>query len=116
MPTHRTRQETPTPQSPESPESPPAAPPVVPQRSARRATARRAHNRRVTARLHKDDVDERIAGFLEAHPDSTTGEIAKGLDADRGTVAAVVSHLARASELADDDATERSRPEPPAVT
>lgn len=73
--------------------------PVVPQRSARRATARRASNRRATARQRKDDVAGRIIEYLQEHPQSTTGDMAKGLNANRGTIAAEVSHLERACEL-----------------
>jgi hypothetical protein len=72
---------------------------VVPQRSARRATARRASNRRATARQHKDDIDGRILGYVKEHPRSTTGDVAKGLNADRGTIAAEVSHMVRAGEI-----------------
>ena len=72
------------------PPTPPASTlvtaPAVPQRSARRATARRASNRRATARLHKDDIEERISDYLNDHPLSTTGDLAKGLNADRGEV------------------------------
>jgi hypothetical protein len=76
--------------------------PVVPQRSARRATARRASNRRATARLHKDDLEERVSDFLNDHPLSTTGDLAKGLNVDRGKVAAARSHIANAGETAKD--------------
>jgi hypothetical protein len=75
------------------------APPVVPQRSTRRATARRASDRRATAREHKDDIDGRIIGYVKEHPQGTTGDMAKGLNADRGTIAAEVSHMVRAGEL-----------------
>jgi hypothetical protein len=78
---------------------------VVPQRSARRATARRASNRRATARQRKDDVEGRVTEYLKDHPQSTTGDIAKGLNADRGTIAAALSHMARASETTTDYAT-----------
>ena len=70
-----------------------------PQRSTRRATARRASNRRATARQHKDDIDGRIADYVKEHPQSTTGDMAKGLNADRDTIAAEVSHMVRAGEL-----------------
>ena len=76
------------------------APAVVPQRSTRRATARRASDRRATARQHKDDIDGRIIGYVKEHPQGTTGDMAKGLNADRGTIAAEVSHMVRAGELA----------------
>jgi hypothetical protein len=73
--------------------------PAVPQRSARRATARRASNRRATARERKDDVEWRIVEYLKDHPQSTTGNIAKGLNADRGTIAAGLSRIVRASDV-----------------
>lgn len=73
--------------------------PAVPQRSARRATARRASNRRATARQHKDHIDGRIFEYVKDHPQSTTGGMAKGLNANRGTIAAEVSHMVRAGEI-----------------
>jgi hypothetical protein len=83
----------------EAPRAAPVTVPVVPQRSTRRATARRASHRRATARQCKDDVDGRIVHYLKDHPHSTTGEIAKRLNVDRGTVAAGVSHMVRANEI-----------------
>ena len=79
--------------------APPVVPPVVPQRSTRRATARRASDRRATARQHKNDIDGRIIGYVKEHPEGTTGDMAKGLNADRGTIAAEVSNMVRAGEL-----------------
>jgi predicted HTH transcriptional regulator len=70
---------------------------VLPQRSARRATARRASSRRATARRRKDNVDGRIVEYLKDHPQSTTGDIAKALNADRGTIAAGLSHIVEAN-------------------
>lgn len=81
------------------PESTPVTLPVVPQRSARRATARRASTRRATARQRKDDVEGRIIEYLKDRPQSTTGDMAKALNANRGTIAAGVSHVVRASEI-----------------
>ena len=76
-----------------TPESTLVASPVVPRRSARRATARRASIRRAAARQHKDDVERRIIEYLKHRPKSTTGDMAKALNANRGAVAAaVVSH------------------------
>jgi|GEM_PF-2528951 len=72
---------------------------VVPQRSTRRATARRASNRRATARQHKDDIDGRIFEYVKHHPQSTTGDMAKGLNANRGTIATEISHMLRAGDL-----------------
>ena len=78
--------------------------PVVPQRSARRATARRASNRRATARLHKDNVEERVREYLTERPLCTTGDLAKGLNVDRAKVAAARSHIANAGETTRDRA------------
>jgi hypothetical protein len=80
--------------------------PVVPRRSARRATARRASARRATARQRKDDVEGRIVDYLKDHPQSTTGDIAKGLNADRITIAAGRSHIARVSDVNNGQAAE----------
>ena len=81
------------------PESAPTAAATVPQRSMRRAPARRASTRRAAARQHKDDIDGRIVEYVKDHPQSTTGDMAKGLNASRGTIAAEVSHMMRAGEL-----------------
>jgi hypothetical protein len=99
MQTQRTVDSAPTPWSPDST---PVTFSVVPQRSTRRATARRASSRRAAARQHKDDVDGRIVGYLKDHPQSTTGDIAKGLNASRDTIAAGLSHIARASHTQED--------------
>jgi hypothetical protein len=72
---------------------------AVPQRSARRATARRASSRRATARLRKDDVEGRIVGYVQDHPHSTIGDIAKGLNVHRGTIAAERANIVRASDI-----------------
>ena len=93
MQTQRTVDRSPTPPLPEP------TLPVVPQRSARRATARRASTRRATARQRKDDIERHIIAYLKDHPQGTTGDIAKGLNANRGTIAAGLSHLARANEI-----------------
>ena len=83
MPPHRTVDEAPTPQPPASTL---VTAPVVPQRSARRATAR----------LHRDDIEERVSEYLNDHPLCTTGDLAKGLNVDRAEVAAARSHIANA--------------------
>ena len=96
MQAQRTVDGAPTPRSPDSTLVPA---PVVPARSARRATARRASKRRATARQRKDDIEGRIVEFLNDHPRSTTGDIAKGLNANRATIAAELWHIARASDI-----------------
>jgi hypothetical protein len=77
------------------PESTLVAPSPVPQRSARRATARRARGRRASARQHRDAAEGRIVEYLNDHPQRTTGDLAKGLNANRDTIAARVAHLVR---------------------
>ena len=96
MQAQRTVDAAPTPQSPESTL---VTVPVVPARSARRATARRA-----TARQRKDDIEGRIVEFLKDHPRSTTGDIAKGLNANRATIAAGLWHIVRATNIGKDSA------------
>ena len=96
MTTQRTVDGAPTPQSPDSTLD---TLPVVPRRSARRATARRASIRRATARERKAHVEGRISEYLKDHPQSTTGDIAKALNANRDTIAAGLSHIARASDV-----------------
>jgi capsid protein len=96
MNTQRTVDGAPTPQSPDSTL---VTASMVPPRSARRATARRASSRRATARERKDDVQGRIIEYLKDHPQSTTGDIAKAVNADRDTIAAELSHIARASDV-----------------
>jgi hypothetical protein len=86
------------PPTPQSPDPTPVTVPVVPRRSARRATARRASSRRATAREQKDDIEGRIVEYLKHHPHSTTGDIAKALNANRDTIAAALSHTASARD------------------
>jgi hypothetical protein len=107
MPPHRTVGEVPTPHPSASTL---ASTPVVSQRSARRATARRASSRRATARLHKHDIEERVSEYLNDHPLCTTGDLAKGLNLDRGKVAAARSHIANAGETANDHTLVEGRP------
>ncbi len=77
-----------------------AAPNVVaPARSVRRATARRASNRRAIARSRQDDSETRIIDFLAQHRESTAGDIAKGLNLDPASVSAHLTQLAKAGEI-----------------
>lgn len=71
----------------------------APQRSVRRATARRASSRRATARERKGDIGERIAGYLADHPQSTAGDVAKGLNANRNTMATRLSRMVKQGEI-----------------
>ena len=71
-----------------------------PARSLRRATARRASSRRAVARARKGDTKGRIVEYLAKHPGSTAGEVAKGLNLNRGSVSTRLTQLARLGEIA----------------
>jgi hypothetical protein len=71
----------------------------VPARSLRRATARRASKRRAVARSRQLDTKASIIAFLSEHPGSTAGEVAKGLDLNRGSVSNRLSALAKLGEI-----------------
>jgi hypothetical protein len=70
-----------------------------PRRSVRRATARRASTRRATARQRKGDVAGRIIDYLKDHPQSTAGDVAKALNANRNTTATRLSQMAKTGEI-----------------
>ena len=70
-----------------------------PPRSQRRATAVRASKRRATARVRKGDTKESIFEFLAKHPGSTAGDVAKGLNLNRGSVSSRLTQLAKAGEI-----------------
>jgi hypothetical protein len=72
---------------------------AAPARSVRRATARRASNRRATARSRQADSETHITDFLAYHPESTAGDIAKGLNLDRANVSTHLTQLAKAGEI-----------------
>jgi predicted transcriptional regulator len=69
--------------------------PSAPSRSGRRATARRASSRRATARSRKSDTASRIVDYLEKHPNSTAGDLAKGLDLKRNSVSTKLTQMAK---------------------
>jgi hypothetical protein len=72
----------------------------APKRSTRRATARRASSKRATARKLKRDLGEEIVLFLEQHPNSTAGDIAKGLNLNRNSVATRLTQMTKAGTIA----------------
>jgi predicted HTH transcriptional regulator len=76
---------------------------AAPPRSQRRATARRASKRRATARARKGDTKASIVEFLAKHPRSTAGEVAKGLNLNRGSVSSRLTQLAKAGEIKKTD-------------
>ncbi len=65
----------------------------------RRATARRASNRRATARSRQSDTEARIIDFLSQHPESTAGDLAKGLNLNPGNVSTRLTQLAKTGEI-----------------
>jgi predicted transcriptional regulator len=72
---------------------------LAPARSVRRATARRASKRRATARSRQGDTEASIVDFLAEHPGSTAGDLAKGLNLDRGSVSPRLTQLAKAGAI-----------------
>jgi hypothetical protein len=73
--------------------------PAPAQRSVRRATAHRASSRRATARVRKGDIEERIIDYLKAHPESTAGDVAKGVSANRNTTATRLSKMVKTGTI-----------------
>ena len=73
--------------------------PAAPIRSVRRATARRASNRRAYARSRQSDSAASIIDFLAHHPRSTIGDVAKSLNLDPEHVATCLTHLTNAGEI-----------------
>ncbi len=72
---------------------------AAPARSMRRSTARRASNRRATARTRQGDTKASIIDFLSRHPGSTAGAIAKGLNLNRGSVSTRLTQLAKTGQI-----------------
>ena len=72
---------------------------AAPVRSVRRATARRASNRRAVARSRQGDTTASMIEFLGQHPSSTADDLAKGLNLNPGSVASRLSQLAKAGEI-----------------
>ena len=71
----------------------------TPPRSKRRATATRASRRRATARSRQPDVKARIVAYLDKHPNSTAGDVAKGLNLARNSTATRLTQMAKAGEI-----------------
>jgi predicted Rossmann fold nucleotide-binding protein DprA/Smf involved in DNA uptake len=72
---------------------------VAPARSVRRATARRASTRRATARRRQHDTTAPIVEFLNKHPQSTAGDLAKSLNLDPESVSTSLNQLVIAGDI-----------------
>lgn len=72
---------------------------AVPSRSNRRATSRRASKRRATARTRQGDTASRIVDYLGKHPNSTAGDLAKGLDLRRNSVSTKLTQMAKQGKI-----------------
>ena len=68
-------------------------------RAKRRATARRASTRRATARRRQGDTKAKIVEFLSKHPQSTAGDVARGLNLNRNSVSTRLASMAKAGEI-----------------
>jgi hypothetical protein len=73
--------------------------PSVPSRSRRRGNARRASSRRNGARSRQSDTATRISEFLAEHPNSTAGDVAKGLNLRRNSVSTKLTQMAKAGTI-----------------
>ena len=78
-------------------------PAAVPARSLRRASARRASKRRAQARALRPDTKVLVVGYLEKHPGSTAGALAKGIDVNRSTVSSCLAQLVRLGSIHKDE-------------
>jgi predicted transcriptional regulator len=72
---------------------------AAPARSVRRGTARRASTRRAVARSRQDDTSARIIEFLARHPQSTAGDLGRGLNLDPENVSTYLNQLANAGDI-----------------
>lgn len=72
---------------------------AAPSRSRRRSQARRASSRRSTSRSRRGDTAQRIVEYLDKHPNSTAGDLAKGLNLKRNSVSTKLTQMAKAGQI-----------------
>jgi predicted transcriptional regulator len=72
---------------------------AAPARFVRRATTRRASDRRATARSRQSDTEASIIDLLAQHPGSTAGDLAKGLNLNPESVSTRLTQLAKNGEI-----------------
>jgi hypothetical protein len=70
-----------------------------PGRSVRRSTSRRASSRYAAARNRQHNTTARIIEFLTGRPQSTAGDLTRGLDLDPEAVSACLSRLRKAGDI-----------------
>ena len=63
------------------------------------ATAPKRSTRRAAGRQRQSDVQARIIDFLQDHPNSTAGDVAKALNANRNAIATRLSQMVKAGEI-----------------
>jgi hypothetical protein len=68
-------------------------------RVQRRSTARRASTRRATARSRQSDTKDLIIDYLRKHDGSTAGDVAKGLNLNRNSVATRLTQMTKAGDI-----------------
>jgi predicted ArsR family transcriptional regulator len=78
-------------------------------RSQRRATARRASSRRARTRSRRSDTTAQITAYLGAHPGSTAGDIAKGLNLKRNSISTRLTQMAKAGDIKKADRGYKSK-------
>ena len=75
----------------------------APARSLRRASARRASKRRAQVRALRPDTKALIVEYLDKHPGSTAGAVAKGIDVNRSTVSSSLAQLVTLGRIHKDE-------------
>lgn len=94
----------------------PAAPSQDKARHTKRVEkASRARRRRAEIKPLRRDLVAEVLDFLRAHPGSTAGDIARGLDASPSTVSAKIKHLAQVGQVVKAQRGYALPPEPEAA-
>ena len=73
--------------------------PAATSRAGRRQTARRASTRRSTARSRQGDTKAQVIEYLRKHDGATAGDVAKGLNMNRNSVATRLTQMVKAGDI-----------------
>jgi predicted transcriptional regulator len=68
-------------------------------RARRRQTSRRASARRATTRSRQGDTKAQVIEYLRKHDGATAGDVAKGLNMNRNSVATRLTQMVKAGEI-----------------